>query len=53
MRKEKPIAYNYVKAEQKIARLEAENKGLMQANENLTSEVIRLRIALADAKQRG
>lgn len=53
MDKEKPAVYNYAAAERKIARLEAENKGLMQANENLTNEVIRLRIALADAEQRG
>lgn len=53
MRKEKPKVYSYAKAEQKIARLEAENRGLMRAKENLTNEVIRLRIALADATQKG
>lgn len=49
----KPLVYNYAKAEEKIARLEAENKGLMASNKNLVNEVIKLRIALADAKQKG
>lgn len=49
----KPLVYNYAKAEEKIARLEAGTRGLMASNKNLVNEVIKLRIALADAKQKG